>query len=64
MNSPAIVRKTHTSVATFAGIPTLETRNALSAIGFTYEGKSRQWIRRSEESTVVSEEEVVNYFAA
>lgn len=64
MNSPVIVRRTHTSVATFAGIPTQETRKALQAAGFIYEGKSRQWVRREEESTVVAEEDVVNYFTA
>jgi hypothetical protein len=62
--SAVIVRKTHTSVATFAGIPTQETRKALNAAGFTYDGKSRQWIRREEVADVIGEESVANYFAS
>jgi hypothetical protein len=64
MNSQAIVRRTYTAVATFVGIPNEHTRKALIDAGFTYDGRSRQWFRKTEESTVVSEENVANYFAS
>ncbi|WP_020471521.1 hypothetical protein [Zavarzinella formosa] len=63
-NNQAISRRSFTTSITFLEKPSEETRKALIADGFQFDGKSKQWYRRQEESSVVSEEEVAQHLAA
>lgn len=60
----AIARRALTSSFTFTDKPSEETRKALVAAGFQFDGKSRQWYRREEESGVVGEDVIAQQFAA
>jgi hypothetical protein len=64
MTIQAITRRSFTSSFTFTGKPSEETRKALVAAGYQFDAKSRQWYRREEESSVVSEEVIANSIAA
>jgi hypothetical protein len=59
MNVQAIMRHTVTTVLTFTGKPDDGTRKAMLAAGFLFDGKSKQWYRREENSGLVDEEQVL-----
>ncbi len=60
----AIARSTFTSTYTFTGKPTEETRAALVAAGYQFDGKSKQWYRRQEEAGIAEEEVIAKQLAA
>lgn len=58
----AIFRRTHTLSATFAGVPSEDTRAALRKYGFEY--RHGNWVKTENESSVMTETEVAQQIAA
>jgi hypothetical protein len=58
MSIQAIVRHTTSTVMTFTGKPSEQTRRGLLAAGYQFDGKSKQWYTRKEEIVLVTEEQV------
>lgn len=56
MPTKAIVRHTVTTVFTFTGKPTEETRRSLIAAGYFFDARSKQWVKRIETIELVSED--------
>ncbi len=60
----AITRTVFTATFTFTGKPSEETRKSLLAAGYQFDGKSKQWYRREEQSAVAGEEVIAQQLAA
>lgn len=54
----AIIRNSYTTTVTFVGKPGEATIKELQASGFTFDGRSKQWYRKQEQSDVATEESV------
>jgi hypothetical protein len=60
----AIARRSLTNSFTFTDKPTEQTREALIAAGYQFDGKSKQWYRRDEEAGLATEETIAQQLAA
>ena len=58
----AIFQTRYTQIATSAGVPSKETRQALAKYGFEY--RNGNWIKSESNSSVVTETEVAQQVAA